>query len=126
MTVKEGLLYSKDHEWLKIEGDYAYIGITDYAQKALGAIVYVEVPDVNDYFDAGDCFGTVESVKAASDLLMPVAGTITETNESIDDEPGLVNAEPFGAWMVKIKSDEGFDTEGLMDAEAYKLFCEEL
>jgi len=125
MTVKEGLLYSKDHEWLKIEGEYAYVGITDFAQHALGAIVYVEMPEVDDYYDADDSFGTVESVKAASDLMMPIAGTVTEINVELEDEPGLVNEKPFEAWMIKIKLDEGFETEALMDTVAYQTFCEE-
>jgi len=125
MTVKEGLLYSKDHEWLKIEGENAYIGITDFAQHALGAIVYVEMPEIDDYYDAEDSFGTVESVKAASDLMMPIAGTVIEINEALEDEPGLVNETPFEAWMIKVKLDEGFNTDTLMDTAAYQAFCEE-
>ena len=125
MTVKEGLLYSKDHEWLKIEGENAYIGITDFAQHALGAIVYVEMPEIDDYYDAEDSFGTVESVKAASDLMMPIAGTVIEINEALEDEPGLVNETPFEAWMIKVKLDEGFNTDTLMDTATYQAFCEE-
>jgi glycine cleavage system H protein len=125
MTVKESLFYSKDHEWLKIEGENAYIGITDFAQHSLGAIVYVEMPEIDDYYDADDSFGTVESVKAASDLMMPIAGTVVEINEALEDEPGLVNETPFEAWMIKIKLDEGFSTEALMDAKAYQSYCEE-
>ncbi|WP_163195335.1 glycine cleavage system protein GcvH [Clostridium thermarum] len=125
MKVLEGLLYTKDHEWVKKEGEKAYVGITDYAQNALGAIVYVELPEVGSEFAAGDSFAVVESVKAASDVYLPVAGTIIETNEAIVDEPGLVNEDPFDAWMVCVQLEDGEKLEDLMSPEEYTKFCTE-
>ncbi|MBS7527908.1 glycine cleavage system protein GcvH [Fusibacter paucivorans] len=125
MKTVEGLYYSKDHEWLKIEGDTGIIGISDHAQHSLGDIVYVEVPEEDDHFDAGDSFGTIESVKAASDLLMPVGGTVLEVNESLEDEPGSVNSAPYESWIIKIKFDDVSELEALLDAAGYTAFCEE-
>ncbi|MDK2867847.1 MAG: glycine cleavage system protein [Clostridiales bacterium] len=125
MKTVEGLYYSKDHEWLKIEGDTGIIGISDHAQHSLGDIVYVEVPEEDDHFDAGDSFGTIESVKAASDLLMPVGGTVLEVNESLEDEPGSVNSAPYESWIIKIKLDDVSELEALLDAAGYTAFCEE-
>lgn len=114
--------YTKDHEWLKLEGDgTATVGITDYAQQSLGDVTFVELPDEGDAFDEGDTFGTVESVKAASDLYMPAAGEIVGRNEALEDEPEKVNADPYGeAWMVKIKLEDEGVVDGLMDAKAYE------
>lgn len=125
MKVLEGLLYTKDHEWVRREGEKAYVGITDYAQSALGAIVYVELPEVGSEYAAGDSFAVVESVKAASDVYLPMTGTIIEANEAIVDEPGLVNEDPYEAWMVCVQLEEGEELEGLMDAEEYSKFCAE-
>lgn len=125
MKILEGLLYTKDHEWVNKEGEKAYIGITDYAQKALGAIVYVELPEIGSEFSAGDTFGVVESVKAASDIYIPVDGTILETNEAIVDEPALVNEDPYDNWMIGIQLSKEVQLEELMSAEEYKNFCDE-
>jgi glycine cleavage system H protein len=125
MKTVEGLYYSKDHEWLKIEGDMGIIGISDHAQHSLGDIVYVEVPELDEHFDVGDSFGTIESVKAASDLLMPVSGTVIEVNEGLEDEPGDVNSDPYGSWIIKIKLDDPSEAAALLDAASYTAFCEE-
>ena len=117
------LQYAKTHEWIRIEGDEATIGITDYAQDALGDVVYVELPDVGASFEAGDTFGAIESVKAASEVYMPVAGEITATNQSVVDAPELLNSDPYdGAWLIKIKVAEGVGA--LMSAEAYEKFVD--
>lgn len=118
--VLEGLLYTKDHEWLKVEGNKAQMGITDYAQHALGSLVYVELPEADDNFSAGDALGVVESVKAASDIYMPVSGTILESNEAVVDDPGLINSDPYGSWMVSIELSDLSELDELLDAEAYK------
>lgn len=125
MNVVKGLYYTEDHEWLKVEGDTAYVGITDFAQHALGAIVYVELPEVDALFDAGDSFGTIESVKAASDLMIPATGTVMEVNEALEDEPERVNSEPYEMWVAKIKLSDASELDALMDAEAYEAFCKE-
>ena len=124
-TIQKGLLYSQDHEWVKVEGDVAVIGITDYAQSHLGDIVFVELPDVDDEFAKGDEFAVIESVKAASDSYLPLSGTIVETNEVLDDEPGLLNTDSYGNWLVKVKMADASELEGLMDADAYEKFCSE-
>ena len=117
------LQYAKTHEWIRIEGDEATIGITDYAQDALGDVVYVELPDVGATYEAGDSFGAIESVKAASEVYMPVAGEVIATNESVVDAPELLNSDPYGkAWLVKIKVAEGVGA--LMSAEAYEKFVD--
>ncbi len=127
MNINPDFLYSKNDEWLEINGKTAIIGITDYAQNALSDIVFVEISvSEGDDLEAADLIGTVESVKAASDLYTPVAGTVTATNEAIVDKPEMINTDPFGAaWIVKLKNENGFDTAGLMDAAAYKAYCEE-
>jgi glycine cleavage system H protein len=118
MNIPQDLKYTKDHEWVKIEGDIATIGITDFAQSELGDIVYVEVETVGDSLDAEDVFGTVEAVKTVSDLFMPIAGEVTELNEKLADEPELVNSDPYGdGWMVKVKISG--DTSSLMSADEY-------
>ena len=122
--VIEGLYYSESHEYVKVEGNVGYIGITDYAQHALGNVVYVDLPDVDDEVTAGDEFGAVESVKAASDIISPVSGTIIEVNEALDDEPELLNKDAFGNWIIKVELSDKNELDGLMDAKAYEAFCE--
>ena len=120
MNFPQELKYTKDHEWVKIEGDVATIGITDFAQKELGDIVYVEVETIGERISAGEVFGTVEAVKTVSDLFMPVSGEILEFNEELESSPELVNSDPYTAgWMVKVRI-EGDLPDDLMDAEAYK------
>jgi glycine cleavage system H protein len=119
--VPENLKFAKSDEWVRIEGDTATIGISDYAQGELNDIVYVEYPDVDTAFSKGDSFGTVESVKAASDLYVPVAGTVTAVNEKLEDEPELINSDPYGeGWILKLKLDGDPDTSDLMDAAGYR------
>lgn len=120
MNFPENLKYTKDHEWISLEGDIATVGITEHAQHELGDIVYVDVNALNKTLQADEVFGTVEAVKTVSDLMIPVAGTIIEVNPILDGEPEKVNADPYGeGWMVKIKVDNPADVEGLMDAKAY-------
>lgn len=126
MKVEKGLLYTKDHEWVKVEGNVAAIGITDYAQDHLGDIVYVELPEVDDEVAAEDTFASLESVKAASDVFSPVAGKVVEINEDLDDDPALINSDPYGAWIAKIELEDASAVEGLLsDAEYEKLLSEE-
>ena len=121
MNIPADLKYTKDHEWVKIEGNTATIGITDFAQKELGDIVFVEVDTEGEALGTGDVFGTVEAVKTVSDLFMPVAGTIAEVNEELEDSPELVNQDPYGeGWMVKVRLDDGADTSDLLSADQYK------
>ena len=121
MNFPETLRYTKEHEWIKLEGDVATIGITDFAQHELGDIVYVEVETVGQPLNAGDIFGTVEAVKTVSDLFMPISGTITEVNPSLNSSPELVNTDPYEqGWMVKVKVSNADDVAALMDANAYK------
>jgi glycine cleavage system H protein len=121
MNVPSNLKYTKDHEWVKLEGDVATIGITEYAQEQLGDIVYVDIESLDDEVDAEETFGSVEAVKTVADLFMPVAGTVTEANEALEDEPELVNSDPYGAgWMVKIKVNNVADVEALMSAADYE------
>ncbi len=116
----EGLYYSESHEYVKVEGDFGFIGITDYAQHELGNVVYVDMPEVDDEVTAGEDFGAVESVKAASDLMSPVSGTVVEVNEALEDEPGLINKDAFENWIIKVEMSDKSELEGLMDAAAYK------
>ncbi len=118
--VIDGLKYTNDHEWVKVEGNTAVIGITDYAQAALGSIVYVELPDTDTEFEAEDTFGVVESVKAASDMFIPVSCKIIETNQDVVDEPSLVNTDAFENWLVKVELSDESQLEGLLDADAYR------
>ncbi|CCY81325.1 glycine cleavage system H protein [Prevotella sp. CAG:1185] len=122
--VIEGLYYSESHEFVKIEGEYGYIGITDYAQNALGNVVYVDMPEVDDEIEAGEEFGAVESVKAASDLISPVSGTVVEVNENLDDAPELINKDAYENWIIKVELNDKEELNDLMDAEAYQKFCE--
>jgi len=121
----EGLYYSESHEYVKVDGDFGYIGITDYAQHELGNVVYVDMPDVDDEVTAGEEFGAVESVKAASDLNSPVSGTVVEVNEALEDEPGLVNKDAFENWIIKVQLSDKGELDGLMDAAKYKEFIGE-
>lgn len=121
----EDLKYAKSDEWVRVEGDVATLGISDYAQDALNDLVYVELKGVGDKLEAGDVFGEVESVKAASELYTPIAGEIIEINEELEGEPEIVNGDPYGkGWMVKIRVSDTSGLEGLMDAAAYKEYCE--
>ncbi len=123
MKTVEGLYYSESHEWVKVDGEVAIIGITDFAQKAMGDIVYVDMPEVDDEVNAEEEFGAVESVKAASDLISPVSGTVTEINEALEDESGLLNQDPYENWIIKVQMSEPGELDRLMDAEAYAAFC---
>lgn len=121
MTFPENLRYTKDHEWMKLEGNVATIGVTDFAQSELGDIVYIEIETKGKALTAETVFGTVEAVKTVSDLFLPVAGTITEVNPALEAQPELVNTDPYGeGWMVKMTVDNPADVEKLMDAAAYE------
>ena len=122
--VIEVLYYSESHEYVRVEGDFGFIGITDYAQNALGNVVYVDMPDVDDEVEAGEEFGAVESVKAASDLFSPVSGTVVEVNEALEDQPELVNQDAFENWIIKVELGDKTELDNLMDAQAYAAFCE--
>ena len=118
-TVMEGLYYAESHENVKVEGEFGYAGITDYAQHELGNVVYVDMPEVDDEVTAGEEFGAVESVKAASDLLSPVSGTVVEVNEELEDQPEKINEDAFGNWIIKVKLSDPSELDNLMDAKAY-------
>jgi glycine cleavage system H protein len=119
--------YDEEHEWIRVEGEEGVIGISDYAQDALSDIVYVELPEVGDVFDKGDVLAVVESVKAASDVFMPVTGEILEINDQLEDSPELVNEDPYGeAWLVRVTIADPTELDHLLDAEAYKSFVETL
>ena len=120
----EGLLYSESHEWVKVEGNIAVVGVTDFAQKEMGAITYVDVPDVDDELEKGEEFGALESVKAASDLFCPVSGTVVEVNEALEDAPELINEDAFANWIIKIEMSDPSELESLLDAAAYKAITE--
>lgn len=123
MKILEGLYYSKDHEWVKVEGEKSYIGITDYAQNALGEIVYVEMPEVDDEIDAGDVFGVIESVKAASDSFLPVSGKVLEVNEELEDSPELLNEKPYESWILVVEMTDKSELDNLMNDKEYEEFC---
>ena len=117
----KNLKYTKDHEWIRVEGDIAYVGITDFAQGELGDIVYVEIETLNEEIEMGDVFGTVEAVKTVSDLFMPISGEVIELNEKLESEPELVNSDPYGdGWMVKIKIDNISQLDELLDLDGYE------
>ena len=116
----DGLYYMESHEYVKLEGDVGFIGITDFAQHELGNVVYVDMPEVDDEVTAGEEFGAVESVKAASDLMSPVSGTVVEVNEALEDEPGLINKDAFENWIIKVELSDKSELDNLMDAAAYK------
>ncbi len=125
MKIEKGLLYAEDHEWVKVEDGVATIGIADYAQDSLGDIVYVELPEEDDELDKEEVFAAVESVKAASDIFMPVSGKIVEVNEDLLDSPELLNEDPYGNWMVKVELSDESELDDLMDSEAYEKFLAE-
>ena len=122
--VLEGLYYSESHEFVKVEGNFGYIGISDYAQHALGNVVYVDMPEVDDEVSAGEEFGAVESVKAASDLISPVTGVVIEVNEALEDQPELINQDAYENWIIKVELSDKSELDSLMDAKAYSAFCE--
>lgn len=117
--------YADSHEWVKVDGDIATVGISDYAQHALGNIVYVDMPEVGDEVTQGEDFGAVESVKAASDLISPISGEVVEVNEELVDKPELINEDAFGNWIMKVKISDPSELDSLLDADAYKKLCEE-
>ncbi len=121
MKFPSNVKYTSEHEWIRIEGEEAYVGITDYAQDQLGDIVFVDIPCVGETLEAGEVFGTIEVVKTISDLFLPVGGEVLEQNEALADNPELVNSDPYGeGWIIKIKPNNVADIDGLLDAEAYQ------
>lgn len=120
----EGLLYSESHEWVKVEGNIAVIGISDYAQHSLGDLSYVDLPEVDDEVNAGEDFGAVESVKAASDLICPVTGKVVEVNEELEDAPELLNQDAYANWIIKVEMSDPTELDALMDAAAYEAICD--
>lgn len=124
MKIMDDYYYTKNHEWVKVEGDTASIGVTDYAQHAMGQVVYVELPEIDDEFNQQDAFSVVESVKAASDIYMPISGTIIEINEELEDEPELINEDSYGNYICKIKIKEKAELDNLMDTKEYSNYCD--
>ncbi|WML34174.1 glycine cleavage system protein GcvH [Clostridium sp. OS1-26] len=124
MKILNELLYSKDHEWMKVEGNKAYIGISDFAQNSLGEIVFVELPEVDTEFSKDEAFGVVESVKAASDLYIPVGGKVVEINEKLVDSPELVNEDAYGSWMIVVELSDKSELDGLLKADQYEKLCD--
>lgn len=122
--VLEGLLYSESHEWVKVDGNVATIGVSDFAQAEMGNITYVDLPEVDDEFEAGEEFGALESVKAASDLYCPVSGKVIEVNSGIDDAPELINEDAYANWIIKVELSDPSELEALLDAEGYKKLIE--
>ena len=121
MNLPSNLKYSNDHEWVKVEGNIAIIGITDFAQSQLGDIVFVDIPTLDETLSAGDVFGSIEAVKTVSDAFTPVSGTVIEMNEALDADPALVNKEPYeGGWLVRIRMENPAELDDLLDAEGYK------
>ena len=121
MNFPQNLKYTNEHEWIRVEGDIAYVGITDYVQEQLGDIVFVDIPTVGETLEAGETFGTIEVVKTISDLFLPLAGEILEQNEALEENPELVNKDPYGeGWLIKMKPADASAAEDLLDAEAYK------
>ena len=125
MRIEENLLYTKDHEWVRVDGDKAYVGITDFAQDSLGDIVFLDMPDEEDEASKGEVIVSVESVKAASDVFSPVNGEVVEINEDLADEPGKVNEEPYESWMVAIKIEDKSELDNLLSKEDYEKLCKE-
>ncbi len=125
--VKDGYYYADTHEWVKIEGDLAIIGVSDYAQHSLHEITYVELPDVDTEINKGDEIGAIESIKASSEIIAPISGKVVEINEALEDSPELVNEDPYGeGWFIKVKPKDLDEIKSLMDAEKYKKYLEEL
>ena len=125
MSIPAELKYTKDHEWVKIEGNIAVVGITDHAQGELGDIVYVDVDTVGDEVEAGAVFGSVEAVKTVADLFLPVSGVVSELNEALEDEPDLLNKDAYENWIIKVELTDTAELKNLMDAKAYEEFCAE-
>ncbi|MBU3927567.1 MAG: glycine cleavage system protein GcvH [Bacteroidetes bacterium] len=126
MNIPKNLLYTEDHEWIRVEGKEAYIGITDFAQKELGDIVFVEVETLEETLDKAEAFGTIEAVKTVSDMFMPVGGTVLELNELLEDQPEIINKDPYGkGWIIKISLSDASQLDELLDAAAYKALIEE-
>ena len=120
MNIPHNLLYTSEHEWIKIDGEIATIGVTDFAQSELGDIIFLEFPDLNSVFNKGDIFGTIEAVKTVSDLYMPIDGEICEINDTLNDNPEKVNEDPYkDGWMVKVKIDKSVSLDGLLDSNQY-------
>lgn len=127
MKYDKTVMYQKSHEWAKKDGNTVIVGISDYAQDSLGDVVFVELPEVGSSMSQGDAFGVVESVKAASDVFVPVSGEITEVNEELSDNPELINEDPFGkGWIIKIQASDESELDGLMDAQAYEEYTKDL
>ena len=125
-NIPENLHYSKDHEWIKVDGDFATIGITDYAQHSLGDVVYVELPSVGDKFEAHEAIGSVESVKAVSEIFTPIAGEVVESNDDLNDNPEFVNNDAYGeAWMIKVKMDNPLEADAMLSAVEYEEYLAE-
>ena len=124
MKVIPNLKYSEKHTWVKVEGEFAYIGITDFAQDQLGEVLFVEMPEVEDELTAGDEFGVVESSKVASDLIAPISGEVVEINEKLDDEPEYINEDAYDAWIVKVKVSDTDELESLLSSDAYESVLE--
>ena len=125
MNIPDNLLYSEDHEWVRVEGDEAFIGITDFAQKELGDIVYIEVETLDETLEKGEVFGTIEAVKTVSDMMMPIGGTVVEVNEALTDEPEDVNKDPYGkGWLIKLKIEDASELDSLLAPAAYKAIIE--
>ncbi len=125
MNVLEGLLYSPSHEWVKVEGNQAWIGISYHAQHALGSVVFIELPKVGQTFKKGDAIGAVESVKAASDVYTPVSGKVLEVNDALDGSPELLNDDPYGSWIIKVELSNASELDSLLNKDAYLPLCEE-
>lgn len=125
MKAMKGLLYTKSHEWIKVEGNKAYVGVADYAQAQLGDIVYVELPSIDDEIEKEEAYAAVESVKAAADIFMPVDGKVLEINEALEDEPNLLNEDPYENWMIMIEISDSSQLDDLMNSEEYEKYLEE-
>ena len=123
--ILEGLKYSESHEWAKVEGNIAVVGVSDFAQKEMGDITYVDMPDVDDEVTAGEEFGALESVKASSELISPVSGTVVEVNSDLEDTPEKVNEDAYGAWIIKVKMSDASELDNLLDAAGYKALIKE-
>jgi len=125
MNIPENLKYTKDHEWIKVDGDEAYVGITDYAQNELGDIVFVEIETEGENLEKEEVFGTVEAVKTVSDIFMPISGEVLEVNSQLEDSPEIVNKDPYGeGWLIKVKLSNKSELDGLLDADKYKELIE--
>ena len=123
--ILEGLKYSESHEWVKVEGNIAVVGVSDFAQKEMGDITYVDMPDVDDEVTAGEEFGALESVKASSELISPVSGTVVEVNSDLEDTPEKVNEDAYGAWIIKVKMSDASELDNMLDAAGYKALIKE-